>query len=347
LIDLPLLYFQSQEAIQENNFWNATLRSYPGPAPDQQTHPRAKPNRVPQNTGLVVIDLSRNKLTNRGGIALAHLLSENKWILGLSPSSLPSLTGTGLNLSSNRIEEKGIDRLLRDILSPDRIECAMICLHICGNPGCDERILETLSQIAQNNLRHPIFSNESQFEIMTSIYNWLNDQKGEFESLLLSVSTVLSDMRLPRKKVKQSVGLNGVHNGRVEDEDDEMIVPDEQDLEDDDERDDDERDDEDDNRALNHSNNGSREYSRIIQSQDHDPYHDQQLPHHHEHHQQHDHQLEYVSGDVLSVQSDERIHSSHAAHPPRYPPQESLIESFDFDGFSPTQGVGYDDINGR
>lgn len=36
------------------------------------------------NTGLVIVDLSHNKLSTRGAIALAHLLSENKWILGLN-----------------------------------------------------------------------------------------------------------------------------------------------------------------------------------------------------------------------------------------------------------------------
>jgi hypothetical protein len=99
-------------------------------------------------------------------MVLAHLLSDNKWILGL-------------NLGFNRIEEKGIDRLLRDILSPDRIECALICLHIRGNPGCDDRILETLSQIATSNLRHPVFSNETHFEILAVISKWLNEQKGQ------------------------------------------------------------------------------------------------------------------------------------------------------------------------
>lgn len=84
----------------------------------------------------------------------------------------------GLNLGFNRIEEKGIDGLLRDILSPDRIQCALLCLHIRGNPGCDDKILETLSQIAVGNLRHPVFSNEHHFEILRIISKWLNEQKG-------------------------------------------------------------------------------------------------------------------------------------------------------------------------
>jgi hypothetical protein len=242
-----------------------------------------------------------------------------------------------LNLSSNRIEEKGIDYLLREILSSDRVECAMICLHISGNPGCDERILETLSHIALGNLRHPIFSNESHFEIMETIFNWLNEQKGEgpLRELLLSHS-FLSDMKVPHRRLKEPKDANGLPNGRVAIDDDhdrdvedeeELLVYDEPELEEDEEQDD--------APALNQSRNGSRDYSHNL-PHDQEPYR----------HQQHQQSAYDVSADVLSLQSDERIYSSQQAQP-RYPPQESLIESFDFDGYSPSQHVGYNDIDGR
>ena len=50
---------------------------------DQSREAREK-RPIPSNTGLVTIDLSSNKLSDEGGFTLAHLLSENKWILGLN-----------------------------------------------------------------------------------------------------------------------------------------------------------------------------------------------------------------------------------------------------------------------
>lgn len=60
-----------------------------------------------------------------------------------------------------------------------------------------------------------------------------------------------------------------------------------------------------------------------------------------------------VSRDLLSIQSDDRLPSSSQEPPPvqqqsysRYP--QNFTESFDFDGYSPTQQVEeYHDINGR
>lgn len=80
---------QSQESIQENNFWNSTLRSYPTRDSSKNSIDQSKKQHLQQqqkpspNTGLILIDLSYNKLSDAGGYTLAHLLSENKWILGM------------------------------------------------------------------------------------------------------------------------------------------------------------------------------------------------------------------------------------------------------------------------
>ena len=87
----------------------------------------------------------------------------------------------GLNLSFNCIEENGIDCLLRELLSPDRLGSAVICLHIRGNPGCDQAIMEILSGMAVTNLHHPIFSiNKKHPDLMKLLHKWITEQRGNF-----------------------------------------------------------------------------------------------------------------------------------------------------------------------
>lgn len=79
--------------------------------------------------------------------------------------------------------------------------------------------------------------------------------------------------------------------------------------------------------ALNHSHNGTEDqYIRDDQHQ----------------------RSDFVSSDVLSLQSDDRILSSQPVNQShnRYS-QDNLADSFEFDGYSPTHKVEYNDINGR
>lgn len=62
----------------------------------------------------------------------------------------------------------------------------MICLHIRGNPGCDERVMELLSHMATTTLRHPIFSiNKKNSDTMGLLLKWINEQRGTYIFLLL------------------------------------------------------------------------------------------------------------------------------------------------------------------
>lgn len=65
---------------------------------------------------------------------------------------------TGLNLSDNRIEERGVYALIRELLSPDEQECALISLVLHGNPGCDARAQAVFDEMNMVTSRSPMYS---------------------------------------------------------------------------------------------------------------------------------------------------------------------------------------------
>jgi hypothetical protein len=154
-------------------------------------------------------------------------------------------------------------------------------------------------------------------------------------------------MKMPAKKTKHRKSSESRHESyeeRVDDREGGLKVngyhEEEDEGEEDDEREvaeevsDEEGDEEEGeiHQSLNHSNNGSRGHQKERDGDGRGDY--------------------VVSGDLLSVQSDDQVFSSsqqiatqQQLHS-RYP--QNFIESFDFDGYSPTQQLKeYNDINGR
>lgn len=59
------------------------------------------------------------------------------------------------------------------------------------------------------------------------------------------------------------------------------------------------------------------------------------------------HQSDLTSGDVLSIQSDDNIIPSQQLRSQTRYPQDNVVDSYEFDGYSPSHKVEYNDIDGR
>lgn len=68
--------------MQDKHFWNSTLRVYPD---EDGVPPKSRVlvcEENSSNNGLVLLDLSRNGLTDKGALQLCEVMRQNQWVLG-------------------------------------------------------------------------------------------------------------------------------------------------------------------------------------------------------------------------------------------------------------------------
>ena len=80
----PPCYYQSHEAMLDKHFWNSTLRVYPTEdgIPSRNPVMVCDADATDCNHGLVTLDVSRNKLGNKGALQICEVMRQNQWILG-------------------------------------------------------------------------------------------------------------------------------------------------------------------------------------------------------------------------------------------------------------------------
>eukprot|EP00602_Paraphysomonas_sp_CaronLab_P008578 CAMPEP_0185035096 /NCGR_PEP_ID=MMETSP1103-20130426/25842_1 /TAXON_ID=36769 /ORGANISM="Paraphysomonas bandaiensis, Strain Caron Lab Isolate" /LENGTH=780 /DNA_ID=CAMNT_0027572021 /DNA_START=363 /DNA_END=2705 /DNA_ORIENTATION=- len=159
---------KSQEAMQDKLFWNSTLRVYPdevqalAPAFSRATQ-FAEEDVDSPTCGLATINLSRNVLTSRGASMLCNVMRQNQWI-------------QGLNLSYNKIDQRGVHQLLFELMRPGEQQCALLALPLRGNPGCETRAMEMLREVAIANEKSSALESMHP-DAVAIIIRWLSAQK--------------------------------------------------------------------------------------------------------------------------------------------------------------------------
>ena len=93
-------------------------------------------------------------------------------------STLIQSHGSGLNLSDNQIEERGVYHILRHLVSPSDKECALISLHLDGNPGCDANVEEVLHSMNDMTAESPLFASLRP-DVAAVLRKWLVVKKGK------------------------------------------------------------------------------------------------------------------------------------------------------------------------
>ena len=167
---LPYLasIIKAHEAIQDKCYWNSTLRMYPDKV-DRNAKNGNQPHRLyaysdgVTNTGLLLLNLSRNKYTSVGSKGLCKLIQSNQWI-------------AGINLSNNRIGFEGIEKIMECSQSLTNSN-ALLCLHLRGNNGCNAEVLEELSERAVQGMVNPVLA-ALPSHCATALITWLRWQEG-------------------------------------------------------------------------------------------------------------------------------------------------------------------------
>lgn len=80
-------------------------------------------------------------------------------------------------MKGNKIEQRGVYYLLRDLVSPQEQECALISLYLQGNPGCDSRAEDVLNEMNRTTAGSPIYS-ALRPEVSGVLSKWAKVKKG-------------------------------------------------------------------------------------------------------------------------------------------------------------------------
>ena len=163
-----IIIAQAHEAFQNNFYWNSTLRAYPERNSIYEEGERQRRMQYVYydgvtNTGLLLLNISRNKYTSKGSGGIYKLLQANQWVLGV-------------NFSHNNIGEDGIAEL-QQLLTVPADSSALLCLHLGGNPGCSLESLRTLSDLAEHNVDNPVL-NSLPNHCASYLVKWLHLQHG-------------------------------------------------------------------------------------------------------------------------------------------------------------------------